>query len=696
MSSSPSSPPSSLSAELLRSEFAETEVAHLRAQIAAIAAGPARPEAVEELTRVLVQLKQLELEFENQQGLVMQVINASPNLISVEDPEGRLIMVNKSYADILSWMSERSRPDVLVDGTLAELKYPQTARMLEKTIAFEEHYHLHNGETRTYHTTQSPLLRSDGSCYLLTFSSDITKLKQATRGAEESLQAKQDFLANMSHEIRTPLHGVMGLANLLMKGSLTAEQADYVEMIQSSTENLLVVINDILDFAKIESGSITLEKIPFDLGKTVQDAAKSLNFKANEKGLLLRIVGTNVPLPLALGDPFRLRQVLVNLISNAIKFTRQGAITISVDASRRNGLDLPVTFSVADTGMGISAENLDQVFGSFRQANSSIARLYGGTGLGLTICKNLVELQGGEIGVRSEIDHGSCFYFTVPYTISSEPLVTEPPEAMTPDLLKGLSILFAEDNAINQLIAVSMMSQWQVEIDMAQNGEEAVEKSRQRKYDLVLMDIQMPKMDGTEATALLRAADNPNAATPVIALTADAVRFNEETIKEQGFTDFLNKPYSELALYKILARVSQRAEIAESQAEGAIGASGLGLYYDFQLLGRLADDPAFVRKMLQLFIDRVPGQVQALLHAVDRGEYDTVRREAHGLKSTFGTLNIQPEANNLKVLEELAEAHAPTSELLPLATAVSKATQLFLALFADDLAKLPPPASPLP
>jgi len=684
-----------LSAELLGSEYAETEIARLQAQLKVIAASPTQPDAVQELAQVVEQLAQLELQFENQQGLVMQVVNASPNLVSVEDDKGHLIMVNKSYADILSWMSSRSRPNELVDGTLTELKFPQTARMLEKPITFEESYLLQNGETRTYQTTQSPLLRSDGSCYLLTFSSDITALKQATRLAEESLQAKQNFLANMSHEIRTPLHGVMGLADLLMKSSLTSEQTDYVEMIQSSTENLLVVINDILDFAKIESGNITLEKIPFDVGKTVQDAARSLNLKANEKGLLLRIVGANDPLPLALGDPYRLRQVLVNLISNAIKFTHQGAITISINARQRSGMSLPVSFSVADTGTGISPGNIDQVFSSFQQANSTIARLHGGTGLGLTICKNLVELQGGEIGVRSEVDHGSCFYFTIPYTISNEPLVTEPTAVMPPDLLKGLRILFAEDNSINQLIAVSMMSQWQVEVDIAQNGEEAVAKSKQRKYDLVLMDIHMPKMDGTQATALLRTEGNPNAHTPVIALTADAVRFNEETIKEQGFNDFLNKPYSELALYKALARVSRRAEIAESNAEGSIGASELGLHYDFKLLGKLADDSGFVRKMLQMFIDRVPVQVQSLLDAVARSDYDTIRREAHVLKSTFGTLNIQPEVNNLKIIEELAEAHAPASEILPLATAVSKATQLFLALFAEDLEKMPPLKTPL-
>ncbi len=677
--------PSALSVERQRSQAAEAEVARLRAQLDAIplnaaATGLAPPDAVEELARVLGQLRQLELELEDQQDLVRQVINTSPNLISVEGADGRLIMINKSYAHVLSWLSSRSRPhEPLAQGA---------APPLQKATDFEECYHLMNGETRWYHTTQSPLLRSDGASYLLTYSSDITDLKRATRMAEESVQAKELFMANMSHEIRTPLHGVMGLAGLLMKGPLTAEQADYVEMIQSSTQNLLVVINDVLDFAKIESGNIALEKIPFDVVKTVQDAVRSLTFKADEKGLLLRIVGLNDALPLALGDPYRLRQVLVNLVSNAIKFTEQGAVTITIDASERAGVALPITFSVADTGMGIAAENLDHVFGSFQQANSSIPRLYGGTGLGLAICKNLVELQGGRIGVRSELGYGSCFDFTIPYTVTNEPLVKEPTDIPDADLLKDLNVLFAEDNAVNQLIAVSMLSQWQIKVDMAQNGEEAVAKAQQRKYDLILMDIQMPQMDGIEATALLRTAINPNCRTPIIALTADAIRLNSDTSQALGFTDFLTKPYTELALYKIIAQVSRRAEGAPV-ADAAAEPCDVGLHYDFQMLGRLADDADFIRKMLELFIGRVPGQVRALQEALEREDWDAVSREAHILKSTFGALNIQPEVGNLKMVEELAEAKAPIGEILPFVTAVAKGTQLFSALFVDELAKLP-------
>lgn len=687
---------SALALERQRTQSAEAEVARLRAQLASVAmeavrAGSGPPDTIDNLQEAIDQFRQLEQRLEDQQELVRQVIDASPNLVSVEDADGQVIMVNKSYAHLLSWTDLRSRPDD-APGSAAWPRLPHTEEELSSMVEFEECYHLLNGETRWYRTSQGPLLRSDGTRYLITFSSDITALKQATRMAEESVQIKQLFMAHMSHEIRTPLHGVMGLADLLMKESLTPEQADYVEIIQSSTQNLLVVINDILDFAKIESGNIVLEKIPFDIVHTVQDAFRSLMFKANEKGLLLRVVEPNEPLPLALGDPYRLRQVLVNLVGNAIKFTDQGAITITIDASQRAGLALPVTFSIADTGMGISIENLEHVFSSYQQAESSTQRIHGGTGLGLSICRNLIELQGGQIGARSELGQGSCFYFTIPYTVSAEPLVREQTTIPDAGLLRGLNILFAEDNAVNQLIAVSMLNQWHVKVDMAQNGEEALIRARQRPYDLILMDVQMPLMNGTEATALLRAEPGPNQYTPIVALTADAVRVNTETCRTLGFTEFLTKPYTELSLYKMLAYVSHRATVAPPQqaAPEGLGASAeLGLHYDFEMLGKLADDPGFIRKMLELFISRVPEQVLALQQAVAQENWEAISREAHGLKATFGTLNIQPEVGSLKMVEELAELRAPKEEITPFVEAVRKGAQLFSALFAEELAKLP-------
>ena len=678
-----------LAAECQRRKAAEAEVARLRARLRAIStdAGPAQlaAEAAHDLAQVVSQLRQTE----GEQDLVRQVIDTSPNLVYVKDGEGRLILANRSYTELLARQPRRDRP-VGAD--------PDTPWPADTTAVFEESYHFPDGQVSWYHTTKSPLVRTDGARYLLTFSSDITDLKQAHRVAEESVRAKQVFMANMSHEIRTPLHGVMGLAELLKKEALSAEQADYVEMIHSSTENLLVVINDILDFAKIEAGQLSLERIPFDIARTVEDAVRGLRYKTDEKGLLLRILNPDAPLPLALGDPFRLRQVLVNLLSNAIKFTPQGAVTVTIDASRRRGAALPVTFSVEDSGIGIGAEHLGAVFDSFRQADSSIPRLYGGTGLGLTICKNLVELQGGRIGVRSAPGQGSCFTFTLPYTVSARPLAQEPTVQQQPDLLQGLAVLLAEDNAVNQLIAVSMLGQWQVRVDIAHHGEDALAKALQHRYDLILMDIQMPQLDGLEATARLRAPGSPNRETPVIAITADAIRVNDDTYRNLGFAEFLTKPYSEQALYQMLAQVSGRADAsaaaptapapAPASAAAEAEPAEAGRHYDFLLLGRLATDAEFIRKMLELFVDRVPGQAQALDAAVEREDWPAIAREAHSLKSIFGSLNIQPETDYLKRLEALAEAQAPGAELRPVLRPVLAATHAFTRLFRQELAQL--------
>jgi signal transduction histidine kinase/CheY-like chemotaxis protein len=687
-----------LAAERQRREAAEAEVTQLRAQLAALTVTPsASPtEEARSLAQVVSQLKYTEQQLEDQQGLVRQVIDNSPNLVYVEDENGRLILANETYVQLLNQQAPpETRP--------ATPPPPAAHANMEAgtAVSFEECYYLINGQVLWFSTTKSPLVRSDGSRYLLTFSSDITDLKRAHQIAEESVRAKQVFMANMSHEIRTPLHGVMGLAELLKKAPLSPEQADYVDMIQSSTENLLVVINDILDFSKIESGKIRLERITFDIGKTVQAAVRSLAFKTDEKGLMLSIIGLTENIPLAQGDPFRLHQVLVNLISNAIKFTNRGSITITVDASRRHGQDLPVTFSIADTGIGISEANLGQVFKSFRQADSSIPRLYGGTGLGLSICKNLVELQGGQIGVRSTLGQGSCFSFTIPYRASKEQIIQEVHAPVPTESLDGLSLLLAEDNGVNQLIAVSMLGQWHVNVDMAQNGEEALAKALHNHYDLILMDIQMPQLDGIEATARLRAADGPNRHTPVIALTADAFRVNAESCQALGFSDYLIKPYTEQALYKMLARVSQRTTAAapgppvvavqELPQELHMLPTDPSLHYDFLLLGKLATDTDFVRKILEMFVSRVPGQVQSLHDALAAEDWKTVAREAHSLKTTFGSLNIQPETQHLRRLEELAENEHSVSQAQELADAVAQATRQFCALFQEELAQLSQP-----
>ncbi len=657
-----------LTEERRRRVLAEAEAAQLRARLAA------RPGGAAATGWLVGQLPHYPA------GLASQVIANSPNLVYVEDEAGRCVLVNESYKLLQSQLAEPTATAPLPD---------------DQSQTYEESFRLRDGRTVWYNTTRSCLIRPDGARYQLVFSSDITDLKRAYQVAEESVRAKQAFMANMSHEIRTPLHGVMGLAGLLLKEPLLAEQADYVGLIQLNTESLLVVINDILDFAKIETGHISLETIPFELLHPVHEAVRTLSTKADEKGLLLRVVEPpGGPLPSVLGDPHRLRQVLVNLLSNAVKFTPRGAVTVGVEVGPRRGGVLPVTFSVADTGVGIAADALPHIFNSFQQADSSVARLYGGTGLGLTICQHLVELQGGQLTVSSAPGQGSCFRFTLAYALSAGSLPgsagtadQEMAAPMPADLLRGLRVLLAEDNAVNQLIAVSLLTQWEVAVTIAQNGEETLSLAERTAYDLILMDLHMPRLDGLEATAQLRANPGPNQQTPIVALTGDVIRLNASTYRSLGFTDFLAKPYSEAALQELLVRVSRRELTVPPPA--APLAEPPGLHYDFDQLGRLAHDSEFVRGMLGLFLTDVPDKLAALQRAAEQADWPAAIQAAHALKTTFGSFNIQPETSHLRRLEELADelsAGAPAPpEFRPLLLAVAKATPLFCALFEQEL-----------
>jgi len=678
-----------MAAERRRRAAAEAEVRQLRAQLALLAT---REQVVDPSSAIRLdsvpaatQAPQEDQLPEHHQDLVRQVIEHSPNLVYVEDEAGQYVFANESYVRLLSRLTTSAGPAAF----RIEAEVDPAGRLLAG-FTFEECYELQNGQTAWYRTTKSPLVQPDGTYYLLSFSTDVTALKQAHQVAEESVQAKQLFMASVSHEIRTPLHGVMGLAELLSKQSLSTEQMDYVDMIQSTTTNLLVIINDILDFAKIESGTLAIESIPFDLLETVQEATRSLTYKMEEKGLLLRIRSQLESMPPVKGDPFRLRQIIINLLGNAIKFTPQGTITITLEATQEIDGVLVVTFSVADTGIGIRADHVEHIFNSFQQADNSISRLYGGTGLGLAICKNLVELQGGQIGVRSEPGQGSCFTFTIPYALSPQVLVKEPQLPYEPDLLRELTVLLVEDNPVNQLIAVALFGYWRVTFDIAQNGEEALSKTRQAKYDVILMDIQMPQLDGVGATAQLRASASLNQATPIVAVTADALRVNAASFQALGFTAFLTKPYTEAALFNVLTQVSQRAPPLAQPVVVPTPSASQELSYDFSQLGtKLAADPKFVRKILALFITRVPYQVQALEQALEQEAWEMMAFEAHSLKATFGNLHIQPTTACLRRLEELAYLQGPRREVESLLKAVKEASDHFCELFKEIVARYP-------
>ncbi len=381
--------------------------------------------------------------------------------------------------------------------------------------------------------------------------------------ARQSEKFKEQFLANMSHEIRTPMNAVVGLTNLVLKSELDETQSKYLKAIRQSADNLLVIINEILDLSKIEAGKIELENIDFSMDEVLSGVMSIMKFKSEEKGLdLLTEIDPAIPKTLV-GDPTRLNQILINLAGNAIKFTESGKVTVKCHLVGKSNGKAEVKYEVIDTGIGIAQDKVQSVFESFSQASSDTTRKFGGTGLGLTISKKLVELQGGQIGVSSKLGEGTIFHFNGFYEIGVEDVDVQDNGHSIDDLrqqIKDTIILLVEDNPFNQMVAVDTLESLieGVKIEVAENGQEAVDKIQTEPFQIVLMDVQMPVMDGYTATREIRKLSEPSGKTPIMAMTASATKAEIEKCFQSGMDEYISKPFDQDDLITKIANLVKK------------------------------------------------------------------------------------------------------------------------------------------
>jgi PAS domain S-box-containing protein len=469
-------------------------------------------------------------------------------------PDGLIVRVNET---LLSWTGY-SRDELVGRRRFAELLSPGGR------IYHETHYAPLLRMQRAVREIAVEMVRADGSRIPVLVNSvmlldeagrprvvrttvfDATERKEyerellrARQRAEQADKIKADFIAMISHEIRTPLSSITGIAHLLSLTELSPPQQKYVRILRSSSESLLALVNDILDFSKIESGTMQLEERPVDLREVVQGIADSLRVKASEKGIALETqVDPAIPAAV-LGDPIKIRQVLTNLAGNAVKFTTEGAVTLSLQAEAVEPEMVSVRFAVADTGIGIAPDRLPRIFDDYAQASYDIGLQYGGTGLGLGISRKLVELYGSRIHVESEVGKGSTFSFT----LRLKRPAPGPEQKRVEGPLTGLQALLVDDNEVNIFVTSDLLRRWGASFEVVRSGREAVECVKQRRYDVVLMDIHMPDGDGRTATREIRALpDRERAAVPIIAVSGSTRAAEERSLDDAGFTGFVGKP----------------------------------------------------------------------------------------------------------------------------------------------------------
>ncbi len=483
-----------------------------------------------------------------------------------------------------------------------------------------------------------------------------TKAEEATLIAENAVKAKQQFLSNMSHEIRTPMNAIIGFTKVLLKTELSAKQKEYLTAIKMSGDALIVLINDILDLAKVDAGKMIFEQIPFKLSLSISAMLHLFETKIQEKNLALVIEYDDRIPAVLVGDPVRLHQIILNLVSNAVKFTTDGSITVSVHLLKEDEGKATIEFAVTDTGIGIAENKIEKIFENFQQASSGTSRLYGGTGLGLAIVRQLVEPQGGSIHVKSKINEGSTFGFILSFQKTDSEAEFESEIVELDTEIKNIKVLVVEDIPLNQLLMKTLLDDFGFERDIASNGKVAIEKLQTKPYDIILMDLQMPEMNGFEAAEYIR--NKMNSKIPIIALTADVTTADLAKCKAVGMNDYIAKPVDERLLYrKIVGLVKKPIPVDYNGGDRNPGGESkkvkcIDLDY---LIHRTKSNPQLMMEMISLYLEQTPILITAMNQSFQNHDWLSLHAAVHKMIPSFAIVGISKDFEDMaKKVQEYA------------------------------------------
>lgn len=472
------------------------------------------------------------------------------------------------------------------------------------------------------------------------------KAERAVKIAEEAVKSKQRFLSNMSHEIRTPMNAIIGFTKVALKTELTEKQREYLTAIKVSGDAMIVLINDILDLAKVNSGKLVFEETPFKMRDSMTAMLHLFEPKIQEKNILLfKEYDDSIP-DFVIGDPVRLHQIILNLVSNAVKFTSRGQITLKVVVLAEDETHITILFTVQDTGIGISADKIEKIFENFQQASSSTSKIYGGTGLGLAIVKKLVESQGGKITVKSELGVGSSFSFSLSFLKTTEkaPLIEETMD-LDPEI-KNIRILVVEDIPINQLLMKSLLDDFEFECEIAENGKSAIKKLEKSHYDIILMDLQMPVMNGFETTEYIRRT--LKSTIPIMALTADVTTVDLERCEAAGMNDYLSKPVDDKLLYSKIQALIKNPTLNKLHRVGAKKHHKPAKVTNLTYLKQITkSNSSLMMEIIDLYLDQTPTLIEVISEGFKKENWSTIKSAAHKMIPSFAIMGIEQDAEDM-------------------------------------------------